>query len=191
MEETGVPCLSRERVPANNKVGENSKQELIKLILNHLDFCARNRAIFKQKLNQTSDSTAYQYMLSGFTITSELLKGTLVLNELCSDSLYLARELEVELRIYEGGILRLLIDEKTVKGNRFRLSKHDLGSIVNPELRLINLRESLTEESDEQATFIVTEGEEKYTFQVQANPFRIFHYVNDILVAIVNEHDTL
>ena len=130
-------------------------------------------------------------MLSGFTITSELLKGTLVLNELCSESLYLARELELELRIYEGGILRVLIDEKAVKGNRFRLSKHDLGSIINPDLRPINLRESLTEESDEQATFAVTEGEDTYTFQVQANPFRIFHSVNDVLVAIVNEHDTL
>lgn len=105
-------------------------------------------------------------MLSGFTITSELLKGTLVLNELCSESLYLARELEVEMQIYEGGILRVLVDEKAVKGNRFRLSKHDLGSIVNPDLRPINLRESLTEESDEQATFSVTEGEDTYTFQV-------------------------
>ena len=84
-----------------------------------------------------------------------------------------------------------MIDEKAVKGNRFRLSKHDLGSIINPDLRPINLRESLTEESDEQATFAVTEGEDTYTFQVQANPFRIFHYVNDVLVAIVNEHDTL
>ena len=130
-------------------------------------------------------------MLSGFTITSELLKGTLVLNELCSESLYLARELEVELQIYEGGILRVLVDEKAVNGNRFRLSKHDLGSIVNHDLRPINLRESLTEESDEQATFSVTEGEDTYTFQVLANPFRIFHYVNEVLVAIVNEHDTL
>ena len=130
-------------------------------------------------------------MLSGFIITSELLKGTLVLNELCPESLYLARELEVELQIYEGGILRVLVDEKAVKGNRFRLSKHDLGSIVNPDLRLINLREFLTEESDEQVTIAVTESEDTYTFQVQANPFRIFHYVNDVLVAIVNEHDTL
>ena len=130
-------------------------------------------------------------MLSGFTITSEVLKGTLVLNELCPKSLYLARELELELRIYEGGILRVLIDEKAVKGNRFRLSKHDLGSIINPDLRPINLRESLSEESGEQATFVVTEGEDTYTFQVQANPFRIFHYVNDILVAILNDHDTL
>jgi hypothetical protein len=66
-----------------------------------------------------------------------------------------------------------LVDEKAVKGNRFRLSKHDLGSIVNPDLRHINLLEYLTEESDEQVTFAVTEGEDTFTFQVQANPFRI------------------
>jgi len=79
--------------------------------------------------------------------------------------MFLAGELELEIVIYEGGILRMWVDEKlTGKPRRFRLSTHDLGSIINKDLRTYNLRELLTEESEESVTLELSEENQTFKF---------------------------
>ena len=101
-------------------------------------------------------------------ISGDKFRSKLVLtDEPCKNSLFLARELDLEVSIYEGGILRVWIDERhTGKPNRFRLSTHDMGSILNQDLRQLNLRELIVEESEDSATFVVKEEDQIYTFQI-------------------------
>lgn len=49
----------------------------------------------------------------------------------CSESLFLATKLELEIKLYQEGILRVFVDEKEGPNpNRFRISDHDFGTII-------------------------------------------------------------
>lgn len=51
----------------------------------------------------------------------------------CPESMYLAKELQLEIAFYEQGIMRMYITEDKVVPRRFRLTSHDLGSILTSE----------------------------------------------------------
>ena len=52
--------------------------------------------------------------------------------ETCESSLYLVSKLQLVISLYEGGILRVSIDEQQVNPNRFRLSANEMnGAIIN------------------------------------------------------------
>ena len=55
----------------------------------------------------------------------------------------MASILKLEMRVYQGGILRVVIDEKYVNPSRFRLSEHDLGAVIQDESVLKPVMERL------------------------------------------------
>ena len=48
----------------------------------------------------------------------------------CGESLYIASTLQLELSLYEDGIMRVLINEQKVNSNRFRFTDFDTGATV-------------------------------------------------------------
>ena len=62
----------------------------------------------------------------------------------CGSSLYLARELKLEMSFYEGGIMRIYIDEKSVNPERFRVSRDIEGVIEIDDSDLIDVQNHST-----------------------------------------------
>ena len=45
-----------------------------------------------------------------------------------SPSYYMAMQLDISMKFYKNGILRVIIDEKKVNPKRFRITEHDMGA---------------------------------------------------------------
>ena len=67
------------------------------------------------------------------------MKADLLLS--CGKSLYIADHLYLELSLFEGGIMRLVIDEKDVSPERFRVSDHDMGAVIQEIIPVHDLKE--------------------------------------------------
>jgi hypothetical protein len=111
-------------------------------------------------------------------------------------SLYLASTLKLQLKLYQDGILRVIIDEREQSNaKRFRLSEHDDETVIaESQLKQVNIKSHARLSDDRKMLTIRTWSEDQltaYEFDLQYASFRLEQRVNGISTMVVNKHDTL
>ncbi len=101
----------------------------------------------------------------------------------------------MDIFVYEGGIIRVIINEKDVNKRRFRITEHDMGASFQGSKGVI----SVDNLSDVMFVFddrieIKMESQDKrdqYEYVIKFKPFRIEQRINGITTIVVNENDSL
>ena len=116
----------------------------------------------------------------------------------CGKSLFIAPVLKFEMRLYEGAIMRVAINEKEVNSKRFKLTDHEMGAIIQGPDVLIPVQdlENVIKILDSMILIRILDNSssddpEYAQYVIKFSPFRIEQIVNGMTTVIVNENDNL
>ncbi|CDW88484.1 neutral alpha-glucosidase ab [Stylonychia lemnae] len=159
-------------------------------------------------LKQESQKSYFYYALDSETIFYEgnTLNATLnfksdievisMAEELdINKSIFAVQNMTLTLKLYQDGILRVIINEKEINKDRFRISEHDMdASIVEEQLNCNKHKISDVIQQDGNKIILKTISEDQldsYEYRIIFSPFRIEQIVNGYTTIIVNDKDTL
>jgi hypothetical protein len=105
----------------------------------------------------------------------------------------MVEELDLEMKFYEEGIMRVIIDDSTSreskgKKKRFKISSYDMGAVIQEhQLYPVQDLKDLVYWQDDNLIISFQSDSDSFKHVLKFSPFRIESWTNGILTSVVND----